>query len=788
MIHEFDLFEFNENHKYMLCNNILPKDLIGTNHESALTLHEHPYVIFREFLPSPMFTLQIPNTVYYNKTLLWNKLKLYVPKHFIETFSFNWKKEWLNFYKECESINKEYSNQVFNTALVYIKQQNIYPQFIKNGNIIQVVYSPIVLYSELSNINFMELVKAITDIIKTLKSGKNDYQKKLFEDMSFDNNNEKDLSFISYCLNFFRIISMGYNNLTLYEKYQLDYLSKDLTDIDSLKYLGIKQNSTEPELIMEANMVKESDNLFDTIWEFKWKVVIGNIEYSEKDFKELVNSKNETIKKVNMKIISDIIKKMKEKPNMKHGEILRNYLLNKIQINKGKDFLNNLNRQIDYNINVKTKLRNYQETGIKWMISNLLNGFGVILADEMGLGKTLQAIAVLCYLTEHNLISRTLIVCPAILQLTWMREFQHHSNLKAIQLENFKNESIVITSYEMFTSRQSKDKLGFDFDCIILDEAQKVKNPSTKAWKVLQDINPKYRIVITGTPMENNMMDIWALMQIIFPGYLGSKTLFLKEDPSKIKKCIEPFILRRKKVDCAIELPNKIETVRFVNLTVEQAALYQKCLDNEKENLKNNVTKFKLATHLKMICNHPSSYSKEINISSESNKWNFVKDFIPNLEDNKLVIFTQYIEMGKILQSLIKKEFNMKVDFLSGEDSIQTRQKKIDSFQNNNESQVIIISIRTGGSGITLTRASYVIMYDLWWNPAVVEQAIDRTHRIGQFKHVQVYLLVTKGTIEEKIFNMLQKKKNLIDNLIQSNETWLAKMTSSEIIDLFSLN
>jgi SNF2 family DNA or RNA helicase len=504
---------------------------------------------------------------------------------------------------------------------------------------------------------------------------------------------------------------------------------------------------------------------------------------------ELVQSKSDIIKKVN---INDIAKKLRIKPQLNHGELFRCYLLEKINVNQGKEFLENLNRNDSFVLpksRLKTTLRQYQEKGFNWMLSNLLNGFGVILADEMGLGKTLQALSVITYLLEEKKVENILILCPAILQLTWKREIVKHTHLS---MNNIK-----IMSYETFASHANTGKLNYKFDLIILDEAQKIKNPATKIWKSLQDIIVKYRILISGTPVENNLIDLWAVMQVCFPGYLGSKSHFTKElaggatgttveSSDKLKKLIEPFILRRKKIDCAIELPDKIETIQLVDMTIEQAALYQKCLDlemAEMSSISNNATsRFKLATHLKMICNHPASFSTDIKLDiAASNKCLFVKNFVEDNPDEKIVIFTQFVEMGKILQELIN------APFICGKDDMKDRHAKIDEFQNKKNPRVLIISLRTGGVGITLTKASYVIMFDLWWNPSVIDQAIDRTHRIGQQKTVYTYLLITKGTIEEKIYQMLQKKKMLSQDLMNIDEKWLTKMSNKEIIDLFKL-
>jgi SNF2 family DNA or RNA helicase len=800
-MYDFDFIELTDEQRYLLCNNILHRDLLGVSKYYGLSnlscsLFEHPYGMLYKLEDLPKLNLSYQDSPFCEnkiKSSLWNKLKNYIPKHFKETFAFEWKKEWNYFYKKCLSSEN-----------IYIKNQNIYPQIVEG----KVLYCPITKFSDISSEELTEEIKLLFSDEKIY----NKYSKILFSTMTFDLHKDSDISFISFLQNFFRIISLqrchceidtdnkgscslsiDYSKLTLLEENQLRYLIDSLKltklsqkDIDNLSTLGIKTTSIEPQLLVEANIVDQNGSLFDSLWEFKWKIVIGNNSYNEKQFRELVQSKADIVKKCN---VSEIMKKIKSKPNkMNHGELFRCYLLEKIHFDKGKEFLENLNRNENFELplSIKTKLRPYQLTGFNWILSNLLNGFGVLLADEMGLGKTLQSICVLVYLLKHKLVKKKiLILCPAILQITWLREIELHSNLKVKLIDTTGDADIIISSYEMYLSRN--ESLGFSFDCIILDEAQKIKNSSTKIWKALDDIaqSIKYRIAITGTPIENNLLDLWAIMQFVFPGFLGNKSFFQKEiipNKEKLEKCIQPFVLRRKKVDCAIDLPNKIESVRFLELTIDQAALYQKCLETEMQegDMTNPTVRFKLASHLKMICNHPDSFSKDFNSNyNSSNKCVFVKDFISQLTDEKVVIFTQYLEMGRILQKMLN------CPFLCGEDSQYERQNKIDTFQTKDESKVIIISIRTGGMGITLTRASYVIMYDLWWNPSVIDQAIDRTHRIGQSKTVYVYTLITKGTIEEKIYNMLQKKKEL--QFIQSNEKWLTKMNDDELKNLFRL-
>ena len=750
----FDEFIITEKHKKQLCNNILPSDLLGIHIESEYPLYQHPYFLLSKMytLPKIEFKYKETKVMYFRDTLFWNKVKKYIPNIPDQIFSFEWRKEWNNFYKLC----KESPN-------IYLKQQNVYPQIVDD----KIIFTPIIRYSN-EPVNLYEHVLELYKNVDLF----NRFSKILFNTFTFNTSKDLECSFMIYLQQFFRIVSIqncyldnnriNLSNLSEFERNQLEHQLKEI-DIPLLKQLGLKTDE-ELDMILEANMVNNCDNLLDSLWEFKWKVVINNNVYTEEEFLKLVKeTKNLPVN------VNKVIKKMREPRKLSHSELYRSYLLDEIRINNGKNFLDNLNRKRDFLIKdtIKTELRPYQITGYNWMLSNLLNGFGVLLADEMGLGKTLQVLSVIGYLDV-----KVLILCPSILQLNWLNEIKKHTTLSGALIDNLQSK-IIITSYETFLSRNQK--LNLKFDLLILDEAQKIKNSNTKLWKTINNLNTKYRILITGTPIENNLTDLWSLMQIVFPGFLGKKNSLNKEH---INKIISPFILRRKKKDCLEELPPKIETVQLLDLTLEQAVLYKKCLDHFTFN-ESTLNKFTLAMKLKMICVHPAVYTNDINIDiTHSNKCTFVKDFIENTTD-KTVIFTQFVVMGKILQKLLN------APFISGDDTIYVREDKIKDFQTNKNTKVIIISLRTGNTGINLTSASNVILFDLWWNPAVIEQAIDRTHRIGQNKTVSVYTLLTKGTLEEKIFKLLESKKKLSDEILETTETWISKMTNDEIKELF---
>lgn len=837
MIFDFDVISITEDHKYHTCNNLICNDLIanakysGFFSDSGLSICEHPYasLCHLELMPTLDFTTRAIPIVPYTRSLIFNKLSLFFPLHIKNNCNFAWKKHWKDFYVRCQKIQKDKIKHLegepyFEQALVYIFQQNIMPVIYIQDKKYSVRYEPISLYSELvQNTELSSLISTINKIILTIHHPKEKWCDFLFHGKQLETSYKLNLSFVSYLKGYFSILNLqkckivllpenrveiDYSKLdefdTLQLKHTLSYIIEENQiseqKIEKLKQLGCVFNklNLEPNLLLEAQLVKDATNLFDSIWEFQWRILIENKEYSEIDFRNLVQQNDQIIKDVNNKIISKILKTLDNR-SLDHADLMRHYLLDTVRLNSGKEYLENLKRDVNFTLPVSliSTLRPYQVTGYQWILSNLINGFGVILADEMGLGKTIQTISVICYLYDCNLLdknSKTLILCPNIIVINWMREIKQHSELKFCTLDKIhKDCQIIISSYELFVSRYNN--LDLDYGLIILDEAQKIKNSNTHTWKLLQGLNVRYRILLTGTPVENNLLDLWSIFQIVFPGFLGKKSDFQHyidmptfEKNEKLKKCISPFILRRKKEDCALDIPPKQEIVQYLDLSIEQAALYKKCLEEElKNDMKNTAHKFKLVTHLKMICNHPMSFSSDFTNEDCSNKWQFVKNFIDNLENQKLVIFTQYVDMGNLLTKLIKKYYDLDVPFISGKDSKEVKQKHIDSFQSDENCRVIVVSIRAGGSGITLTAASFVIMYDMWWNPAVMDQAVDRTHRIGQDKLVTIYYLITRGTLEEKIHQMIEKKRELGKFFLQSNEKWITKMSVDEIKELLTL-
>lgn len=469
-------------------------------------------------------------------------------------------------------------------------------------------------------------------------------------------------------------------------------------------------------------------------------------------------------------------------------------------------------------VSLKTILRNYQKEGFSWLKTLSHYGFGGILADDMGLGKTLQVITlILSYLSENNEIKPTLIVCPASLVLNWEMEINKFTkNLKVLPvigsisarknlISKIKDYQIVITSYD-YLKRDIELYDNIEFIYHIIDEAQYIKNHTTLNAKSVKKIDSQNRFALTGTPIENSLSEIWSIFDFVMPGYLFSFNKFstLFEKPiinnndelklDKLKKMVVPFILRRLKKDVLKELPNKTESTVYTNLEGEQKKLYLANVALIKEQLNkefdasgfnnNKILVLSMLTRLRQICCDPALYYEDYH--KESAKLSMCMELIDNSIDSghKILLFSQFTSMLAIIEKkLIEK--NISYNLLIGATKKEERKRLVDDFNENEEKKIFLISLKAGGTGLNLTGADVVIHYDPWWNISAQNQATDRTHRIGQKQHVQVYKLITKNTIEEKILKLQEHKIKLSDSIIEENNGIISKMTKDEIMDLF---
>ena len=464
------------------------------------------------------------------------------------------------------------------------------------------------------------------------------------------------------------------------------------------------------------------------------------------------------------------------------------------------------------------ELRPYQKIGYSWLVQNIKFRFGSILADDMGLGKTIQILSAILYFKENNRLEdeSTLIIVPPTLIPNWENEIRkfapdltyyiYHGSNRTFPLENY---DIILTSYgvvrldlDMFVDRVW-------FLCVI-DEAQNIKNPNTEQTKAIKEVPASTKVALTGTPIENKLMDYWSIFDFVNKGYLSTKDDFKRNYVMPIEKLedeevlenlrtiAKPFVMRRLKSDDDIkkELPEKFMNDIYCSLTKKQVKLYTAILDEiffDIENSKGIQRKgiiLKILTALKQTCNHPAQFLDIKNPKiSESGKMELLVNILENILDNdeKVIIFTQYVEMGKLIQQLVSKKFKQEVLFLHGSQSMKEKTRIIDTFQEDESYKIFVATLKTGGTGLNLTAARNVIHYDLWWNPAVENQATDRVHRIGQDKDVMVYRLITKGTLEEAIDAISKRKIDLAEKSISNDETFLTEMTNEELKEVLTL-
>lgn len=452
---------------------------------------------------------------------------------------------------------------------------------------------------------------------------------------------------------------------------------------------------------------------------------------------------------------------------------------------------------------LNASLRTYQMTGYQWFKSLSHYGLGGILADDMGLGKTLQSIAYLASeLGEHP----HLIVVPSSVVYNWKNEFEKFTpTLKVAimtgtpqerkeKIVRYKDANVWITSYA--TLRQDIELYrDLVFQTLILDEAQYIKNYATKTSKAIRELKASRRFALSGTPIENSIDELWAIFQVVLPGLMPNQKVFKQLSHEKIASITRPFILRRLKKDVLKELPEKIETVSVSELTNHQKELYVAYLRQlqqeaaqsiQESGFQNNRMKILAGlTRLRQICCHPSLFIE--NYEGKSGKLDLLLETIENAIANgkRMLIFSQFTSMHEIIGEKLT-ELGIDYFYLSGQTPSSDRVEMSERF-NQGEKDVFLISLKAGGTGLNLTGADTVILYDLWWNPAVEDQATGRAHRFGQKNVVQVIRLITEGTIEEKIYELQQKKRELIDKVIQPGETMLTSLSEEDVRELLSI-
>ncbi len=473
------------------------------------------------------------------------------------------------------------------------------------------------------------------------------------------------------------------------------------------------------------------------------------------------------------------------------------------------------------------QLRPYQRYGFSWLAFLRRWGMGACLADDMGLGKTIQALALLVHEQQSlgQLPGPTLLVCPTSVVTNWQREaarfapslriliHQGASRLRNSEFSAAAHQSdLVLTSYPLL--RLDAELLqSITWYGVILDEAQNIKNPSAKQTQAARQLKTSFRFALTGTPVENRLAELWSLMHFLNPGYLGNQAAFRREfglpierfgdsqATERLRKMVSPFILRRVKTDPRViqDLPEKIEVKEFCPLSEEQATLYQAVVKNTmdkiatSEGMERRGMVLSLLMQLKQICNHPAHYLHEndaTGLNGRSGKLNRLLEMLEELlaAGERALIFTQFAEMGHLLADYLPAILGRPVLYLHGGTPTRQRDEMVRRFQEDeNGPSIFILSLKAGGLGLNLTRASHVFHFDRWWNPAVEDQATDRAFRIGQRRNVEVHKFVVLGTLEEKIDELIESKKGLAQAIIGSGEQWLTELSTEELRDLVQL-
>jgi SNF2 family DNA or RNA helicase len=601
----------------------------------------------------------------------------------------------------------------------------------------------------------------------------------------------------------------------------------------------------------QVNPKKGERLSLNSLVQYNLQLIIGDRVISEKDFKQLLDQKSPlveingewmTLQPADVRAAQSILSKSNEPLSLSVEDALRisigeNQILAKLPVVNFEasgvlqEFIQNITdnqaiQPIENPAGFKGTLRPYQARGVGWLAFLEKWGLGSCLADDMGLGKTPQLLAFMLHLkSESMLIKPVLIACPTSVINNWEHEIKkfapslsihiHHGD-KRSKGTNFaktiQHKNLILTSYALLY-RDSKTLEKIDWQGIVLDEAQNIKNPQSKQSQAVRQLKAGFRIALTGTPVENRLSELWAILDFLNPNFLGTQAFFQKRFATPIEKfgdrqslqvlrsLVRPFILRRLKTDTTIiqDLPEKQEMTVFCGLSLEQANLYEALVEQSLEKIEDSTgiqrhgLVLGLLIKLKQICNHPSQYLKEklLENAALSGKLLRLQEMLEEIVDqgDRALIFTQFAEWGHLLKPYLNKHFNQEVLFLHGGTSRQARQVMIDRFQNDPDApKIFILSLKAGGTGLNLTRANHVFHIDRWWNPAVENQATDRAFRIGQKRNVQVHKFVCTGTLEEKINDMIESKKQLADQTVDAGENWLTELDTDQLRNLLLLD
>jgi SNF2 family DNA or RNA helicase len=465
---------------------------------------------------------------------------------------------------------------------------------------------------------------------------------------------------------------------------------------------------------------------------------------------------------------------------------------------------------------IQAQLRNYQQAGFEWMCLLDAMRWGGCLADDMGLGKTLQTITFLQHLTEKYPGETHLVICPTSLIYNWENELQkfapglrytiYHGANRQYDASLWHNQHLIITSYG--TVRSDIETFSSHvFGYVVLDESQVIKNPASQTTRALSDLQSRNRLILSGTPIQNNTMDLYAQMNFANPGLLGNQAFFRSEfaqpidkfaDAEKagqLRRLIYPFLLRRTKEQIAKDLPDKTEIIMWCEMGDEQRQAYNRIRDFYKEKLLNRIKEDGIAastiyvleglTRLRQVCNAPQLIEAEADVKSSVKLDELMREITENTGAHKVLVFSQFTGMLQLISRSMEAT-GLPFLYLDGGTKAENRQQLVKQFQEDESVRVFLISLKAGGVGLTLTAADYVYLVDPWWNPAAEQQAIDRTHRIGQQNPVFAYKMICKDSVEEKILALQQRKKMIADDLISEDTGFVKKLTEEDVAFLFS--
>ncbi|MDR0501802.1 MAG: DEAD/DEAH box helicase family protein [Treponema sp.] len=572
--------------------------------------------------------------------------------------------------------------------------------------------------------------------------------------------------------------------------------------------------------VKSGSLVRYLD--LNALQEFEWQIAIGDEVIDVSEFKKLVKQKSAMVQfrdgfiRMDAEEFSRLLKKAKTAAPDINDFLKAHFSGDSVLAFDARETIDNLFREHSFPVPaaLKANLRPYQKRGYNWICSLLYSGFGCILADDMGLGKTVQSIAALLRLKEENLLDNgCLVIAPAALLSNWEKELnrfapalcvsRYHGNRRRLDREC----SVFLTTYQ--TAVRDAEKLKNEtFSLLLVDEAHLMKNAETRVSRTVKQLRCQYRLALSGTPVENRLEDLRSLFDFILPGYLGDAPKFREQfrvpievmrnrkQADVLRRITSPFLLRRLKTDKTIikDLPEKIVTNEYAALEKEQAALYESVVAASIKKAEKLESKDRaslvlyMLTSLKQICDHPRVYDKESPAAVElSGKAQLLVTLLQEILANreKTLVFSQYVETLDCLHTIIKKELTEAPLVYHGGLNQKARAETVNQFQNDISARIMLVSLKAGGLGLNLTAASRVIHYDLWYNPAVENQATDRAFRIGQKRNVFVHRFITKNSFEEKIDAMISSKKELADMTVASGESWIARMSNDELKALF---